>query len=95
MDMQQCVGCRFMKYCSKKCQKKNWKTHKACCGAISTAFAGQKSDKQVYYGFLDEAEYARWRDALMSRPNVLDPRAMAVTRTFMQMDENGDVREVH
>ncbi|KAF2105335.1 hypothetical protein BDV96DRAFT_377107 [Lophiotrema nucula] len=30
-----CGGCKDRKYCSKDCQKKHWKTHKAFCKALS------------------------------------------------------------
>lgn len=26
-----CTGCNIMKYCSRKCQKKDWKNHKEIC----------------------------------------------------------------
>ena len=95
MDMQQCVGCRFVKYCCKKCQKTGWKAHRASCPAIAALFAGKKLDKEVYYGILDAAEYHRWSEALRAGPNVLDPRAKAMTRTFRMADENGVVRDIH
>ena len=29
---KRCGGCRLVTFCSKECQKKNWKTHKKVCG---------------------------------------------------------------
>lgn len=34
--LQACSGCKSRKYCSKKCQKKNWSMHKTICRALST-----------------------------------------------------------
>lgn len=30
-DLKACGGCRTKKYCSKDCQKADWKEHKAAC----------------------------------------------------------------
>jgi len=31
MKFEKCGGCRVQSYCSKACQKKDWKRHKLCC----------------------------------------------------------------
>lgn len=33
-----CSGCNLVNYCSKECQKKDWKTHKAICKNVGGAF---------------------------------------------------------
>ena len=32
-EILECIGCRSIRYCSKKCQLKHWKTHKSECKA--------------------------------------------------------------
>ncbi|KAL9957642.1 hypothetical protein ACROYT_G034563 [Oculina patagonica] len=38
-DLKSCGGCKKQKYCSKDCQKADWKNHKAAC----TSFKGPKT----------------------------------------------------
>ena len=38
------IGCRRVKYCGRKCQKLDWKAHKAVCQAQS--FLGHEGDKE-------------------------------------------------
>jgi hypothetical protein len=33
-NLQQCSRCKGVQYCSRECQKKNWKTHKLHCKAV-------------------------------------------------------------
>ena len=63
-DNDVCGNCKFMRYCSKKCQKKHWKTHKLECESVRAAFRShrkdRKSDHMVFYGFLNEVQYREW-----------------------------------
>ena len=53
-----------MRYCSKKCQKKHWKTHKLECESVRAAFRShrkaRKGDHMVFYGFLNEPQFREW-----------------------------------
>jgi hypothetical protein len=44
-----CAGCKSVKYCSKDCQKQDWKTHKIPCKKISGVGAGSSVDSLTYY----------------------------------------------
>ena len=33
--LKTCMGCKIVKYCSKECQKQNWKSHKEACQYVA------------------------------------------------------------
>ena len=35
-EFQRCIGCKFVRYCSKKCQVTDWPSHKQLCQSIQT-----------------------------------------------------------
>jgi splicing suppressor protein 51 len=40
-ELQQCSKCKSVKYCSKECQKKDWKAHKKLCPVLAQMRATQ------------------------------------------------------
>lgn len=52
-----------MRYCSKACQKNDWKRHKCECSRVA-AGVNRRSKNEVYYGFMDEATYWRWQKVM-------------------------------
>ena len=67
-NMQKCVSCQFVRYCSSACQRAAWKNHKRACPGIGEAFQGalRREGSQVYYGFLQQDEWLRWVAILKS-----------------------------
>ena len=39
VNLKQCAGCRTVKYCSRSCQKADWKEHRNICKAVVAAAA--------------------------------------------------------
>lgn len=50
--MKRCSGCSGQRYCSKECQKADWKQHKKVCGKSNNAPAPGNSDDNA--SFLDK-----------------------------------------
>ena len=76
--MQKCAGCRFARYCSKECQKQDWKrVHKQHCCSIAQVcgqWANQKRDhRQMSYGLLSTFEYEQWQTSLSRWCDPTDP----------------------
>eukprot|EP00033_Pygsuia_biforma_P002520 GCRY01002791.1.p1 GENE.GCRY01002791.1~~GCRY01002791.1.p1 ORF type:complete len:120 (-),score=11.00 GCRY01002791.1:69-392(-) len=72
-DLLSCARCRLVQYCSRECQKKDWKQHKPQCMANFTVDAGQLSTvMNLTKNSEEEARRALFRsdgcliDALMS-----------------------------
>ena len=67
-SMKQCASCGKVKYCSRECQKKHWKTHKPDCKKASAevdsdedqnecSFCGKKSSTLKRCGACSKASY--------------------------------------
>ena len=52
--MPKCSTCSFARYCSVGCQREDRAVHRQECTATATAYGGHQSNKQVYYGFLEQ-----------------------------------------
>ncbi|OEU15488.1 hypothetical protein FRACYDRAFT_218313 [Fragilariopsis cylindrus CCMP1102] len=39
VNLKQCSGCKTVKYCSRSCQKDDWKEHRHICNAVVAAVA--------------------------------------------------------
>ncbi|KAI1138887.1 hypothetical protein F5Y05DRAFT_354277 [Hypoxylon sp. FL0543] len=48
-DLLQCAGCKQARYCSKDCQKQDWRNHKTFCKHVSTNGVSSKSLDPVAY----------------------------------------------
>ena len=47
MAFQQCSGCHAVRYCSKDCQKADWKKHKKMCGPDAKDFLIRKANTEA------------------------------------------------
>jgi len=42
--LHRCTGCKFVQYCGRECQKKDWKEHKKLCESFATLPTPKKRD---------------------------------------------------
>ena len=54
---KQCSNCKAVKYCSRKCQQKHWRQHKALCQAISSL--EERENTGVFVSHLSPQEHAQ------------------------------------
>ena len=56
-----CGNCKCVSYCSRECQKADWKTHKLVCNQLSNKFT-TKSDRKnlLYHNILMKNSAAIW-----------------------------------
>jgi len=63
-DLQQCAGCHFARYCSRICQRHDWRNgHSLWCPEITRAYAARRArrnHRQTYYGVIEEATFNEW-----------------------------------
>ncbi|TCD67331.1 hypothetical protein EIP91_000252 [Steccherinum ochraceum] len=59
-----CSGCQFIFYCSKECQKANWKLHKESCRERALSLQKVKELKSSHSGkdAQKAADWIKWRD---------------------------------
>jgi splicing suppressor protein 51 len=53
--LQQCAGCKLTLYCSKECQKADWKTHKKECRTLASENSGPSAESKR-----KESQVADW-----------------------------------
>jgi hypothetical protein len=77
-----CSACRSVSYCSRECQKADWKTHKVICKELNVGDA-----KQIVHP--DHQSYAEQRKEMAKRAlSECDPRARRFFDLFL--DTQGD-----
>ncbi|KAK3677814.1 hypothetical protein LTR78_002664 [Recurvomyces mirabilis] len=59
--LRQCANCHNVQYCSRTCQRADWRQHKQVCGFTPSTFSGPASASSTT---------ATARDARQSRPNI-------------------------
>ena len=51
-SLRKCAGCQVVRYCSRKCQKREWKAHKPLCQRLAS-FQRERSIRQYYQWTID------------------------------------------
>jgi hypothetical protein len=89
--MKKCAGCKFARYCCRRCQKADWKNgHRHQCARIAQAggeWANHKREHcQMSYGLLSETEYDQWETFLSRWCDPTDPfkRFMIAAQPFFE-----------
>ena len=65
--MKYCQGCKFVRYCSERCQKAYWDHgHIYTCADIKKEFhyIDLRKTKQVFYGYISQVTLATWMELL-------------------------------
>lgn len=48
-SMNNCANCKFVHYCSRRCQKSDWATHKAVCPAMREVYRDAKKRRNFHH----------------------------------------------
>lgn len=69
-ESSQCAKCKIINYCSKECQRKDWKGHKKECreGMSTVNFENEKEQKNnLFQKFLSKFEDGKVNEAMRQR----------------------------
>ena len=72
VEMEQCGGCRFARYCSRQCQRRAWRHgyHAMWCTDCQRAYEpgrrARREHRQTFYGYITEEIFSQWRQRLLT-----------------------------
>ncbi|KDQ17727.1 hypothetical protein BOTBODRAFT_185817 [Botryobasidium botryosum FD-172 SS1] len=66
-EIKICSGCKTMGYCSKECQRADWKTHKPICKGAQTGAPAVARDPAIRIAerLIEDTEIMGWIDSMM------------------------------
>ena len=71
--MLYCSGCRFARYCCRRCQVADWRDHKDTCIAIKNSRYSHRERRSlgIYYGYMQDTTYIRWQLKLRNMDSAM------------------------